>query len=274
LGGNHGSEHLNLFQNLIQNHNIESYIFQPSTWEELISALFEIQDFLELKKEENTFTSKTTLIINNWQGLLYLFNRAVSVNNFNFNNLLLQLKFLSDKCNIVLLNNLNNKDLNLYSWAQEILELIDKYSAEVKKTTMPERSQGLIISFLQNQKNNINPEINNNYFINSIQSFNTAKIQENPEIPEKINNLNTTQIQEIPEKSILSSSISEKSDIYNNLMQQLSNAQSRQDLLIIRKEIQSFGDSLSAREKIGLSDIYKIHLQRIKLLEDSFLGAN
>ncbi len=282
-----------LFQHLLQDKQIESYIFQPSNWNELIEAFLEMQEFLDLRGQENTFASKTTLVINNWQSLLYLFSNSQGLNSATPAELLFQFKFLSDKSNIILLNNLHSnhsfnkndklQNTNLFAWSHEVFQLVDKYNLEVQKTSQANQNSNPLQNIVNNIKNssplnlqplktenNINESQKNiNYSINSIQSLGN-KTEELKE--EEI-------FEEIKEKSIILSSASEglsqqeKSEIYESLMQKLSSAQSRQDLLIVRKEIQSYGEALSAREKIALSDIYKIHLQRIKLLEDSFLTS-
>lgn len=292
-----------LFQNLVSDKQIESYIFQPSSWNELIEAFLEMQEFLDLRGQENTFASKTTLVINDWQALLYLFANSQKLNSPTPSEFLLQLKFLNDKSNIILLNNCHSnhsfnktdklKDINLFGWSHEVFQLVDKYKLEVQKTfQFNQNSSAEIInnintvpepSFINTkpESNITESQKNINYSINSINSLAPKSAYEEAQALFETNNNSKEEeiFEEIKEKSIIISSASEglsqqeRSVTYEKLMQNLASAQSRQDLLIVRKEIQSYGEALSAREKITLSDIYKIHLQRIKLLEDSFLSS-
>lgn len=213
---------------------IDSYILRPSSWQEVLQGINEIQDFAQ---EENA--KKTTLVLSDWTSLCYLANKTKGFNSGFVQDLLFQLKFLSDKVNIIILSS-ESENISLASWAQACLKMSSDGIVSIQKSNLNEWKTGQNINF---EKPNIYPfpDVKSNLNINSLQSLNIVK--------------------------------SRPSEIYENLLVKLAESNSRQDLLTARKEIQSAGSILSSEEKIALSDIYKVHLQRVKLLEDNLLGS-
>jgi hypothetical protein len=137
----------------------------------------------------------------------------------------------------------NNADMLISKGSLQLNEYMltsTNGNLNIEKSSLNEWKTGQIIN---NDKPNIYPfpEVKNNFNINSVQSLNIVTPR--------------------------------SSEIYEKLLVKLAEANSRQDLLIARKEIQASGSALNSQEKIALSDIYKVHLQRVKLLEDSLLGS-
>ncbi len=268
------SAHLALF-----NQGIESFVFRPLNWSEAIKAVEEVQDYSNTKSQNGTQFSKTTLVLNDWQSLLYLFGNSKKLLEAHPSEFVIRLKFLSDRANIVLLNNAPFKtgtstgspeeDL-LLEWPQLQLALFDDKNLQVHKSSLIEWKAGQNLKLDQDFLAQ-SPEPRN-YMINAVQKLNIVTPLASPEKTQKFN--------ESAEQQILSNANLEKpisfeqsGSVYQGLLQRLAEARSRQDLLNARKEIQSNGSNLSSQEKLALSDIYKIHLQRVKLIEDSFLSA-
>ena len=226
----------NCFQDLTEQ-KIESYILQPQNWTELIKGLEEVQTI----KNKQVKSTKNTLVLNNWFSLRYLLHNAKSL-NATASELLLKLKFLSDQLNIIIISNdLNNNSLN--DWSQVVLVLESNNILSVEKSTIDKWNSGDNIQI----ENNFNicpfPKVNEDLSLESTKSLNIV------------------------------SSRQENSTLYESLLSKLADASNRGDLLIVRKEIQSSSTLLSSTEKTSLSNIYKVHLQRIKLFEDNLLGS-
>lgn len=270
---------------------LESYIFQPNNWNELVRSFQEVQEFAHMKTQEGSPFSKTTFLVNDWQSLLYLFSNSKHLIGPNPQELLLQLKFLSDKVNVILMNNLNlslsspslqsfgetNEHDLLMNWAQLSVRMLDRYNLQVEKSSLPdwkkEQTINLVAAEIQKAefteaKRPAQEIINNNYYeINSVKSLNLNLSSTKGSLDQKLEEMLSTE-------RVVDKMLEAKSKIYESLMEKLADAKSRQDLLVTRKEIQTYTPSLSAQEKVSLSDAYKVHLQRIKLLEDSFLSSS
>lgn len=275
---------------------LESYIFQPSNWNELICSFQEVQEFAHLKTQEGSPFSKTTFLVNDWQSLLYLFSNSKHLIGPSPHELLLQLKFLSDKVNVILMSNLslslsppslqafgdtNEHDL-LLNWAQLSVRMLDRYSLQIEKSAFPDWKKGQNFNLVtgdfsdpEGAKDKAAPFFNETerrmanedyYEINSSKTLNLSLS------PTK-GSLNDRLSQILDVEKVVDKMIEEKGRIYDKLIGRLADARSRQELLVVRKEIQSHTPSLSAQEKVALSDAYKVHLQRIKLLEDNFLSS-
>ncbi len=216
---------------------IDSYILRPRTWNEVLQGINEIHEFIQ-EENDSQKQIKTTLVLSDWTSLWYLADKAKNIGS-SLPELLFQLKFLGDKVNTIILNQ-ENQNTALNDWAQASLKLNTNGNLNIEKSSLNEWKTGQIIN---NDKPNIYPfpEVKNNFNINSVQSLNIVTPR--------------------------------SSEIYEKLLVKLAEANSRQDLLIARKEIQASGSVLNSQEKIALSDIYKVHLQRVKLLEDSLLGS-
>jgi hypothetical protein len=74
----------------------------------------------------------------------------------------------------------------------------------------------------------------------------------------------------IDSENIENTNDEESISVYESLLSKLAEAKGKVELLEVRKEIQSLSSTLSAQQKVALNEIYKIHLQRIKLIEGSF----
>jgi hypothetical protein len=263
--------------------DIDSFIFQPSTWRELQQALQEVSEYINLKSQEGSLFSKTTIVINDWQSIHRLSAPWGSSSTSLEEDLLLQMKFLSDRANVILLNNSsylanqNNVSLTsdnsadtLIEWSNLSFRLLDKYNLKVLRSLFNEWKVGQEINLINTNIQETPSEI-------------TKPLEE---IIEELSNqvISVPNVAETEQSEVfavehelvdLAVAIEKpRSATYITLMTQLAEAHSRQELLIVRKEIQAQSNSLSVEEKVSLSDGYKVHLQRIKLLEDSFLGSN
>ncbi|MDX1919172.1 MAG: hypothetical protein SFU25_00385 [Candidatus Caenarcaniphilales bacterium] len=338
---------------------VESFIFQPSSWHEVIQSVQEVNEFAQIKCQEGKLFSGTTFVLNDWQSLQYLYSASRRFMGPNPSELLLQLKFMSDRMNLILLNNLgysfdvgfqSSKDDfcsedTLFNWSQASLRMQDKYSLLIEKSAIPSWKVGEKINLLTNISANFPPSFSASFSSNSAASpfssqsnnnqntefFNNnigAKDAENNPLnfqnqtliqaPEdqqtkkffeenlvtrelinssiKPNNFNILADTTKPLADILEAPLEEvvepeavllpfptqnrnknenrmqtvKSEHYDVLVTKLSEALTRQELLSARKEIQAKSTVLGPAEKAALSDIYKVNLQRIKLLEDNF----
>ncbi len=245
---------------------LDAYVFRPVNWSELIQSILEVNDYTYLRNQDTENQARTTLILNDWQSLVYLFSSSRKVVGPNPSELLLQLKFLSDRANIVLLNgsaqyssfqiqDRTERDI-LSQWAQLCLRIVDENTLTVERSTLLEWKTGQAVRV--DQAANVYPfpeskKQGASYSINSVQSLNIVS----PRAEAAANG----PIENPPNNN------------YEALLLKLAEAKSRQDLLVVRKEIQALSGALSSQEKVALSDIYKVHLQRIKLIEDNFLSA-
>lgn len=302
---------------------VESFIFQPSSWQEVIQSVQEVNEFAQIKCQEGKLFSGTTFVLNDWQSLQYLYSASKRFMGPNPSELLLQLKFMSDRMNLVLLNNLgysfdvgfqSSKDEycsedTLFNWSQASLRMSDKYSLLIEKSVIPSWKVGEKINLLANLPTNSSDNLFTNKVSNiqpnilqteaheqSLELSPQESLRESNNFGENLitrdlmneaikpNNFsilsNTTNAQDLivqPEAVLLpfptqnkNKSNSVKSEHYDVLVTKLTEAITRQELLSARKEIQSKSTVLGQAEKAALSDIYKINLQRIKLLEDTF----
>ncbi|MDJ0624901.1 MAG: hypothetical protein QNJ31_00860 [Candidatus Caenarcaniphilales bacterium] len=252
----------------------ESFIFQPSSWEEIIQSVQEVADYTQIKSEEGLF-SKTTLILNNWQVATYLFTSSQGLNGINPNEFLTELRFLSDKVNIILLNSIGSSQRlatkqqsrhHLSSWAHLALNMLEQDKLEVVKSAFLDWPIGKEIQLAKsklslvshNQKKEINSQ---KYEVNSIENLSFGDFS---------NSQNDREINTSTDES----KVSIKNIAYDQLVSRLSNAENKQQLLDVRQEIQSLSERLSSAEKVALSDIYKINLNRIKLIEEASLEVS
>jgi hypothetical protein len=246
------------------NQEVSSYIFRPATWLELTQAVGEVSEYIKVKLQTEDAHAKTTLVLNDWQSAVYLFNISKRGPKVSPSEFLFKLKLLSDCANIILIHNqfydsssfqvsdLDEDEL-LAQWANLCLKLLDDSTIKIEKSALLEWPTGQEINLSDEETpaqvafEQPKPETT---FINKVQALNIVTATDNPTEPLRV----------------------KKSLSYDALLLKLADAKSRQDLLAVRKEIQAVTDTLTGQEKLALSDIYRIHLQRIKLVEDNFLS--
>jgi hypothetical protein len=311
---------------------IESFLFKPNTWQELLESISEVVEFNSAKQASITANSKTTLILNDLAGLIYLFNshRGQGYANSGINTLgefFLQLKFVSDQVNLILLSgndfasdpipssfftSKNRIDFASSVSPHLLLKLINPSKLIVSFSALPEWSKGESIEL----SNKLNEKLDNKVVSKPTSPNPSEAIQSSDQKPESDENSQMQIPEFLPEFQITESQINalqsigsglktnilkkvketsfnaqneissddllidsenientndeESISVYESLLSKLAEAKGKVELLEVRKEIQSLSSTLSAQQKVALNEIYKIHLQRIKLIEGSF----
>ena len=67
-----------IYEQLNNNKIIQSFVFQPASVQDLLSALSEIRNFSSLEYNKDL---KITLVLNDWESIFYLFQNAYSGSN-------------------------------------------------------------------------------------------------------------------------------------------------------------------------------------------------
>ena len=233
-------------EQLNNNKIIQSFVFQPASVQDLLSALSEIRNFSSLEYNKDL---KITLVLNDWESIFYLFQNAYSGSNIF--DLLMQLKFLSDYLDVILISGSENSSREiLKDWSNLSLRILDQNNMQVEKSSFPIWQNGQNISFfeiLNMSVSEINSEI---------------KLEKKAEQENIINNSD-----EIKTANQVFLPIEEIQEIYDSIVNKLASSRNKEELLTIRKEIQILGSNLSMEQKNSLSNIYKVNLERIKMLE-------
>lgn len=256
------------------NQEIPSFIFRPGNWPELVQAVDEVAEYTKLRLESENPQAKTTLVLNDWQSAMYLFNISRKGPRISPSEFLFKLKLLSDRANIILIHNefcestsFQVRDMDedelLAQWANLCLRLLDDSAVKIEKSALLEWPAGTEIKLDEEPA--------------PIRSTVLDAMSVEP-IPEPVETLTVGKVQTLNvvtpiEKAQAENKNKNAGPSYDALLIKLAEARSRQDLLAVRKEIQAVTDTLTGQEKLALSDIYKIHLQRIKLVEDNFLSS-
>lgn len=220
----------------INNSQLDSYIFDPKSVTQLLEAFKEIKSFIPQNPQ-----SKINIVINDWDTILYLLKKDSPEQLESLKYALIEFNLLSDSCQLYIISRTETQNCNiLKDWTESVENL------------------------------------NNNTENNSVQAKQEETITVQAEDNKVIETEPTTVHQSVnnslsPQQTQPNNNFSEQ---YNNLIEKLAQSQTKQDLLDIRQSIQADGVTLSDAEKLKLNDMYKVHLQRIKLAEESTTGMN
>lgn len=226
-----------LCEELNSNKKIESFIYEPRNLQNLMTALREITEFASLQSDQSV-----NVILNDWETVWYLFQS--SFNNFSPADFLTQLKFVNDYANITITAKAENIARQvLYDWSNLSLLVTDLYTIRVEKSGFGKWNGGENISFAQLPK----PE--------KLVSESSPVISKAESVPEAV----LTALDK---------------DVFDKLIDKLSRASNRDELLQVKKRIKSLSSRFSSEQKASLNDIYKIHLQRVKMIEDKNLNLS
>lgn len=198
-------------------------------------------------------TLRTSLLINDLESLMFLHRQNFSpVNMFDK---LQQLKYLPQRADVFLLNaNHSYTDHVLADWYNMHLEFTAQQQCIVKYSN--------VMGF------GIGEELTNPARINNVTEFSEI-LQKSKQTQEISPTIAPTTAEVELDNSLYPEQTSPVTKQYLYIVERLNSAKHRDDLIELRQEIQSFSSSLSNDEKSQLNSIYKLSLQRIKMLEET-----
>lgn len=252
--------------------DIQFFLYEPRELHILTYVFEEIYAF-----KSNNPNSKIQIVLNDWESLWYLFQNTVS--SYSLIDLMTQLKFLSDIANITILVSAPNSAYysNLHRWSNVVAFVDSDNNIIIKDNQLQALTMNDLTSRSLAPLNNF--PVSNTQPQEELSANDSVKKSSKAAILGEAPDNSQSTINKDSESIIVSENSSEKNasqpeegsidtGLFTRFVDKLTQATNRDELLVVRQEIQAQENILTSKEKMDLSEKYRIHLQRIKKGEE------